>query len=89
MVAVATDDEFMMLDWTKMWYDERPSDQTHLLIVPNTEHTLGTNLYGTLSAVCTFFKSIAAGKKERPNFSYSVNPKDGEVSVVIPEQYRD
>jgi len=60
LVVLSSDDEFMMMDWSNIWYDKL-TGESHLLIVPNAEHTLGTNLYGALSSVCAFIKSITAG----------------------------
>lgn len=60
MIVTASDDEFMMMEWSQFWYD-RFAGETHLLIVPNAEHLLVTNLPGAISAVTTFIKSIASG----------------------------
>jgi len=60
MTIVSSDDEFMMMDQTNLWYD-RMTGESHLLIVPNAEHLLLTNLPAELAAAGTFFRSIASG----------------------------
>jgi len=90
LILMSSSDEFMMMDQTNIWYDKLANaGETHLLIVPNTEHTFITNLGGTFSAITTFVKSIASGKTsaQRPRFSYSYNNVTGELSVKIPEQF--
>lgn len=60
MVVLASNDEFMMMEWTQFWYDQLKGEK-HILITPNAEHFLVTNLPGAISAITTFIKSIASG----------------------------
>lgn len=60
MIITSSNDEFMMMEWSQYWYDEIKGEK-HLLITPNAEHDLVTNLPGALSAVTTFIKSISSG----------------------------
>jgi len=80
----------MMMEWSNLWYDKFEGE-THLTILPNAEHVLATNLPGALSTVTSFIKSIASGRKseERPYFDYNHNNVTGELSVTIPEEFRD
>lgn len=86
MIVVSTDDEFMMMDWTNMYYDKIRGEK-HLLIAPNTEHSLATGLYSILSGAATFLRSVATNPNHssRPNFDYDYDPISGEITVTIPE----
>jgi hypothetical protein len=53
--------------------------------MPNSEHSLATGIYGALSAMGTFVRSIAAGITERPNFDFEYNPDNGDLSISIPK----
>jgi PhoPQ-activated pathogenicity-related protein len=82
-VVVSSNDEFMSMDWTNIWWDKMKGEK-HLLIKPNSEHSLATAIYQVLSSMGTFVRSIAAGKTERPTFTHQYNPETGELSVTIP-----
>jgi len=82
-IIVSSDDEFMSFDWTNIYYDQFTGEK-HLLIVPNSEHTMATGIYQTLAAVGTFVRSIATGKDFRPNFEYKFSSGDGSLTVKIP-----
>ena len=62
-VIVASDDEFMQMDWTEFWYDEIKGE-THLLIVPNSEHSEITGIPEIIEAMGAFAESIAKGHTE-------------------------
>ena len=81
--VVSSDDEFMSMEWTNSYYD-KISGEKHLLIVPNSEHSLTTGFYDIYSSLGTFVRSIAHGIKKRPTFEYFVNRETGEISVTIP-----
>ena len=86
LAIVSSDDEFMQMDWSNIWYNNMTEyGETHLLITPNAEHTMGTNLYGVLSSVTALVKSVASGKEQRPYFNYTYDPSNGELVVEIPE----
>lgn len=82
MVCLSSDDEFMMFDWTNIWYDNLTGEK-HLYIVQDTEHSLATGIVELLPALSTFVASIAHGKTERPNFDYKYDPSTGALSVTI------
>ena len=46
--VVSSDDEFMSMDWSNIYYDQMKGEM-HLIIMPNSEHTLATGIYSTLS----------------------------------------
>lgn len=72
MIVTASDDEFMMMEWSQFWYDKFKGE-THLMITPNAEHLLLTNIPGAMSAATTFIKSIQTGhtSSQRPSFDYT------------------
>jgi len=77
-VVLTSDDEFMMFDWTTIYYDKLPGEK-HIWIVPNTEHEMYINIRKILSALHTYQKSIASNKPTRPHFNYTYNPENGEI----------
>lgn len=83
-IIVTSDDEFMMFDWTNLYFDKLPGEK-HVFITPNAEHEMVTGIRKVLSACHTFHRSIASGKTERPNFNYTYNPDNGELAVQMLE----
>ena len=59
--------------------------EKHLLIAPNSEHSLATGIPEVLDCLGTTIRSIAAGNTNRPNFDYKYNETDGSITVTIPE----
>jgi PhoPQ-activated pathogenicity-related protein len=89
-VVVSSDDEFMQLDWTPLWYDSMASKgETHLLIIPNTEHSLSTGIPELLTALPSVYVSMSLQqpREERPYFSYSIDNTTGELSVTVPAKF--
>jgi len=80
---VSSDDEFMSMEWTNTYYDKIPGEK-HLLIVPNSEHSLVTGFYDIYSSLGTFVRSLQRGYTKRPTFDYSVDRESGQISVTIP-----
>jgi len=58
-IVLSSDDEFMMFDWTNIYYDKMLGE-THVLIEPNSEHSLATAIRRVLSSIGTFSRSITA-----------------------------
>ena len=58
--VVSSDDEFMSMEWANSYYEKIPGEK-HLLIVPNSEHSLTTGFYDIYSSLGTFVGSIAHG----------------------------
>jgi len=83
-IVVASDDEFMSMDWSNIYYDKLQGEK-HLSIMPNSEHQLTTGMYGAISSLGTFMRSLAKGTEERPSFDYQYNPETGELSVTVPK----
>jgi len=81
-VFVSSDDEFMQMDWTEFWYNEIKGE-THLLIVPNSEHSEATGLPEILETLGVYIRSIASGHSsdQRPSFTYTYNNATGELAV--------
>lgn len=77
-----------MMDWTNMYYDYLTGEK-HLLIVPNTDHILFTNLYAEFSTIGSFVRSIMSGAppNSRPTFTYEYNPENGEIKVKVSEEH--
>ena len=62
LAVLSSDDEFMMMDWSNIWYDDyKTFGESHLLIAPNAEHAMLTNLPAVLSSVSAIHKSVASG----------------------------
>jgi PhoPQ-activated pathogenicity-related protein len=91
-IVLSSDDEFMMFDWTNHYYDQfKELGETHLIISPNSEHSLTTAIPNVLSSAGVFIRSIASGKtsEDRPTFDYFKNEDDEKsITVTIPEQYQ-
>lgn len=83
VVVLSSDDEFMMMDWSNIWYDDLTGEK-HLLVVPNSEHSLATAIPEVLSCLGTVIRSIASGITSRPSFEYSYDETDGSITVTIP-----
>jgi hypothetical protein len=81
-VVLSSDDEFMMMDWSNIWYDQMKGE-THLLIAPNSEHSLSTGIPEVLDTLSTFVSSIANGHTTRPSFTYSREESNGKLTVSV------
>ena len=61
LAVLSSDDEFMMMDWSNIWYDQfQQYGESHLYIAPNAEHVMVTNLHGIMGTVSAMIKSIAS-----------------------------
>jgi len=90
--VLSSDDEFMMMDWTNIWYDELKAafPELHLLIAPNSEHSLVTAIPELVESLNSFVSSLAAGKttKDRPSFTHAYHNRTGEITVRIDQPHR-
>ena len=86
LAVVSSDDEFMQLDWTAYKWTDLPGEM-HLLVIPNSEHSLSTGIPTLLPAITAFAASIAANEtsSERPIFTHSVDETTGAISVTVPD----
>lgn len=84
MVVLSSDDEFAMLDWTNIWYDDLTGEK-HLYIVQDSEHSLSTGILELLPSLSTFVSSIAYGQTEadRPQFDYHIDESTGTLTVKV------
>ena len=87
LIVLSSDDEFMMMDWSNIWYDSLTGEK-HLLISPNSEHSLSTNIYGELSAFCSFARSIISGHESRPHFNFTYDGQTGEIKVKVSDEHK-
>jgi PhoPQ-activated pathogenicity-related protein len=85
-VVLSSDDEFMMMDWSNIWYDDMLGEK-HLFIVPDAEHSLITGIPEVATSLAVFASSIAHGKTSRPYFNYTYDNATGEVTVTIPDEF--
>lgn len=81
LVAVSADDQFMMFDWTNMWYDKFQGEK-RLMILPNNDHGL-QDINMVLTQWGNLVRSLAQGKTNRPSFTYTKNSENGMLSVKI------
>ena len=74
------------MDWSAGWLDELQGE-THLLIPPNSEHSLATGIPEIIDSLSAFLTSVAAGEpaSARPSFTYAHDADTGELSVTIPD----
>ena len=87
LAIVSSNDEFMQFDWTALndsWAGL--PGETHLLIAPNSEHTLATGIPEVLETVIAFYASIAAGEEAsaRPSFDVAREATTGRITVTVP-----
>ena len=59
-VTVSSDDEFMMMDWTSIYWDKFTGEK-HLLIAPNTEHIMVTGIRDIMSSMASNIRSVMMG----------------------------
>ena len=83
-VTVSSDDEFMMMDWTSMYWDKITGEK-HLLIAPNTEHFMVTGIFDVMSSMGSNIRSVMMGIKKRPTFTHSYDKETGAISITIPK----
>jgi len=83
-VVCASDDEFMMMEWTNNWYDAfTKNGETNLWIGDNVEHSMATGVVGVWKTLGNFANSIFLGGA-RPRFSHNLDKVNGQITVEIP-----
>ena len=87
--VLSSDDEFMMMDWSNIWYRNLTDGEAdlHLLIAQNSEHSLATGIPEVLPALSVFLSSIAHGHppSRRPSFEFEgPDPEDGTMTLAVP-----
>jgi len=83
MVIVSSDDEFMMMEWTRLWWD-RLQGEKHLLIANNAEHSMATGIVQLLESIANFANSVFQSGT-RPTFDFDINMTSGVIEVRIPK----
>ena len=83
-ILVSSDDEFMSMDWTNIYWDKLGGEK-HLSIIPNSEHSMSTGMYEAVSLISTWTRSLAASKTERPTFDFQYDNMTGEITLTIPK----
>lgn len=79
---VSADDQFMMSDWSNIWYQNFTGEK-HLLILPNNDHGI-ESMDVVLTNWANFVRSLANPTiEERPNFEYTHSSSDGKMTVTI------
>ena len=94
LAIVSSDDEFMQLDWTQSF--EGPGSvergwtklpgESHLLVVPNSEHSMATGIPEVIESMCAFIGSLdhKQSRTARPKFTTSRDAATGALTVRIP-----
>lgn len=87
IVVLSSDDEFMMMDWTNIYWDKLGGEK-HLLIAPNAEHSLATGLKTVLQTMGSFIRSLSMNHTidQRPVFEHQFVQETGEIVVKVPPQ---
>jgi len=81
-VILASDDEFMMMEWTRLWHSKMPGE-THLAICPNAEHSEATGI-PTLVPTLTNFANSVFQQGKRPEYSFDLDLSAGKITVTVP-----
>lgn len=60
--------------------------EMHLIVIPNSEHSLASGIVVVTETVCSFVASIDAGQRaaDRPDFSYERNESNGALTLTVP-----
>merc|ERR1719456_274898 len=82
-VLVSSDDEFMMMEWTRNWYDKFTGEK-HLMIANNAEHSMATGIVELLQSLGNFANSLFLNGT-RPTFDWDLDLEKGAITVRIPK----
>jgi len=82
-VILASDDEFMMFEWTRLWYSNNWGE-THLTICPNAEHSEATGIPTLVPTLANFANSVYLNGT-RPKYDFSLDLEKGKITVTVPE----
>eukprot|EP01065_Artemidia_motanka_P051275 TRINITY_DN89_c0_g3_i2.p1 TRINITY_DN89_c0_g3~~TRINITY_DN89_c0_g3_i2.p1 ORF type:complete len:510 (+),score=210.59 TRINITY_DN89_c0_g3_i2:70-1599(+) len=81
-VVVSSDDEFMMMEWTNLWWDKMGGEK-HLTIANNAEHSMATGVVEMLETLVNTISSIYHGG-QRPTWDFTADQESGLITVKIP-----
>jgi hypothetical protein len=64
--------------------------ETHLLIIPNTEHSLTTGIPELITTMPTMYLSISKQQTQdaRPSFDYSRDEASGELTITVDAKWK-
>ncbi|KAJ9467326.1 Autocrine proliferation repressor protein A [Diplonema papillatum] len=82
-VIVASNDEFMMMEWTNYWWPSMPGEK-YLTIVSDAEHSLGTNLPEAMESLFNTINSVFMGSTKRPQMESIIDFDTGVITLTIP-----
>lgn len=84
MVFVASNDEFMMFEWTNFWWKNMTGEK-YLLVNANTEHTELTGIAKALNGISWFINHVRKNESEVHQFDSSFDYETGELKVTVAE----
>merc|ERR1712178_623688 len=82
-VLVSSDDEFMMMEWTRLWWDKFTGEK-HLMIANNAEHSMATGIFELLASLGNYANSVFLNGT-RPQFTWDLDFQNGVITVNIPQ----
>jgi len=74
-------DEFFLPDDSTYWVNKMPGE-THLLMIPNAEHSEATGILEILPNVGTFVNRIIEAQP-RPTHSWTINATTGDITLTL------
>jgi len=80
LIINAGGDEFFLPDDQRWWWDEM-SDEKHMLMVPNAEHSLATGLQHILPAISAWANALLTNTP-RPKFRWVHDDANGVITVT-------
>jgi PhoPQ-activated pathogenicity-related protein len=86
IVSVSSDDEFMMMEWTRLWWSKMPGE-THLMIANNAEHSMASGIFELIANLANFVSSVSL-HGTRPSFTWDIDLENGVISVTIPSNVK-
>jgi len=86
IVSVSSDDEFMMMEWTRLWQQMIPGE-THLMIANNAEHSMATGIFELIANLANFVSSVSLNGT-RPSFTWDLDFTAGAITVIIPSNVK-
>ena len=83
-MVVSSNDEFMMMEWTSLWW-EKMAGEKYLLVNPNTEHSTLTNIPKTMNTVSWFVDRIKYNRTEIHSFDSQFDDETATIQVQMHE----
>ena len=82
LVVLASNDQFMMFEWTSMWWDMLEGEK-YLLIIPNTEHMMHFNGHKQVNTLAWFIKKIKSETEDTFQFESSFDQDKKSLQVQV------